>query len=65
MDLQEDATFSFPGIKNDVSIDVHNGRLTVSPESDISDNHKVRWLDMLFGKGGMESPRKSCQGLCL
>ncbi len=54
MDLQEDTTFSFPAIKNDVSIDVHNGRLTVSPESNISHN---RWLHMLFGKAGMKSSR--------
>ncbi|KAK7461872.1 hypothetical protein VKT23_008306 [Stygiomarasmius scandens] len=47
MDLHEDseknivtATFEFPGIKKeDVSIDVHNGRMTVSAESKISEEH--------------------------
>jgi len=47
MDLHEDseknivtATFEFPGIKKeDISIDVHNGRMTVSAESKISEEH--------------------------
>ncbi|THV05660.1 HSP20-like chaperone [Dendrothele bispora CBS 962.96] len=47
MDLHEDseknivtATFEFPGVKKeDVSIDVHNGRMTVSAESKISEEH--------------------------
>lgn len=47
MDLHEDpqknqvtATFELPGLKKeDVSIDVHNGRLTVSGESRMSSEH--------------------------
>ncbi|KAF5367136.1 hypothetical protein D9758_003873 [Tetrapyrgos nigripes] len=47
MDLHEDsernlvtAAFEFPGVKKeDVSIDVHNGRMTVSAESKISEEH--------------------------
>lgn len=47
MDLHEDpeknvvtATFELPGLKKeDVSIDVHNGRLTVSAESKVSNDH--------------------------
>ncbi|KAK0470282.1 HSP20-like chaperone [Desarmillaria tabescens] len=47
MDLHEDAstntvtaTFEFPGLsKDDISIDVHNGRLTVSAESKILEEH--------------------------
>ena len=47
MDLHEDneqnvvtATFELPGLKKeDVSIDVHNGRLTVSAESKQSSEH--------------------------
>lgn len=48
MDLHEDttantvtATFELPGIKKeDVQIDVHNGRLSVAAESKISDTHE-------------------------
>jgi len=48
MDLHEDpkantvtATFELPGIKKeDVQIDVHNGRLSVSAESKISTEHE-------------------------
>lgn len=48
MDLHEDAeknvvtaVFELPGIrKEDVSLDVHNGRLTVSAESKISEDHQ-------------------------
>ncbi|TFK26303.1 small heat shock protein [Coprinopsis marcescibilis] len=48
MDLHEDttnnvvtATFELPGLKKeDVGIDVHNGRLTVNAESTISSNHE-------------------------
>jgi len=48
MDLHEDttantvtATFELPGIrKEDVNIDVHNGRLTVAAESKISESHE-------------------------
>ncbi|KAJ3498996.1 hypothetical protein NMY22_g19549 [Coprinellus aureogranulatus] len=48
MDLHEDkeknlvtATFELPGIKKeDISIDMHNGRLTVSAESKVSSEHK-------------------------
>lgn len=47
MDLHEDAeknvvtaTFELPGLKKeDTSIDVHNGRLTVSAESKLSSEH--------------------------
>ena len=47
MDVREDAeknlvtaTFELPGLnKQDISIDVHNGRLTVSAESKISTEH--------------------------
>ncbi|KAK0204397.1 HSP20-like chaperone [Desarmillaria ectypa] len=47
MDLHENAstntvtaTFEFPGLsKNDISIDVHSGRLTVSAETKISEEH--------------------------
>jgi HSP20 family protein len=47
MDLHEDAeknlvtaTFELPGLKKeDISIDVHNGRLTVSAESKLSTEH--------------------------
>ncbi|RXW13332.1 hypothetical protein EST38_g12524 [Candolleomyces aberdarensis] len=47
MDLHEDAeknlvtaTFELPGLKKeDISIDVHNGRLTVSAESKLSAEH--------------------------
>lgn len=47
MDLHEDAeknlvtaTFELPGLKKeDISIDVHNGRLTVSAESKLSSEH--------------------------
>ncbi|RXW15175.1 hypothetical protein EST38_g10677 [Candolleomyces aberdarensis] len=47
MDLHEDAeknivtaTFELPGLKKeDISIDVHNGRLTVSAESKLSSDH--------------------------
>jgi HSP20 family protein len=47
MDLHEDpeknvvtATFELPGLKKeDVSLDVHNGRLTVSAESKVSNDH--------------------------
>ncbi|KAF8206199.1 HSP20-like chaperone [Mycena galopus ATCC 62051] len=48
MDLHEDAkantvtaTFELPGIKKeDVQIDVHNGRLSISAESKISETHE-------------------------
>ncbi len=48
MDLHEDAakntvtaTFELPGLKKeDVEIDVHDGRLTVSGESKISSEHE-------------------------
>ncbi|KAJ7695006.1 HSP20-like chaperone [Mycena olivaceomarginata] len=48
MDLHEDskantvtATFELPGVKKeDVQIDVHNGRLTVSAENKISENYE-------------------------
>ena len=48
MDLHEDAeknlvtaTFELPGMKKeDINIDVHNGRLTVSAESKISEEHE-------------------------
>ncbi|KAJ7641433.1 HSP20-like chaperone [Roridomyces roridus] len=48
MDLHEDATantvtatFELPGIKKeDVQIDVHNGRLSISAESTISEEHE-------------------------
>lgn len=48
MDLHENsdantvtATFEFPGLKKeDVSIDVHNGRMTVTGESKISSEHE-------------------------
>ncbi|KAJ7093123.1 HSP20-like chaperone [Mycena epipterygia] len=48
MDLHEDttantvtATFELPGIKKeDVQIDVHNGRLSVAAESKISETHE-------------------------
>ncbi|KAG7444732.1 HSP20-like chaperone [Guyanagaster necrorhizus] len=48
MDLHEDpstntvtATFEFPGLsKDEISIDVHDGRLTVSAESKISEEHE-------------------------
>ncbi|KAJ3521429.1 hypothetical protein NMY22_g12327 [Coprinellus aureogranulatus] len=48
MDLHEDAeknlvtaTFEFPGLKKeDVNIEVHDGRLTVSAESKVSSEHK-------------------------
>ncbi|EAU91906.1 small heat shock protein [Coprinopsis cinerea okayama7 len=48
MDLHEDteknlvtATFELPGLKKeDVSIDVHNGRLTVSAESKVSSDYE-------------------------
>jgi HSP20 family protein len=48
MDLHENsdknsvtATFEFPGLKKeDVTIDVHNGRLTVSGESKMSEEHE-------------------------
>lgn len=48
MDLHEDskantvtATFELPGIKKeDVEIDVHNGRLTISAENKISENYE-------------------------
>jgi HSP20 family protein len=48
MDLHEDttantvtATFELPGLrKEDVNIDVHNGRLTVAAESKISESHE-------------------------
>ncbi|KAK0444041.1 HSP20-like chaperone [Armillaria borealis] len=47
MDLRENAStntvtasFEFPGLsKDDISIDVHNGRMTVSAESKISEKH--------------------------
>ncbi|KAF8651056.1 hypothetical protein AX16_004919 [Volvariella volvacea WC 439] len=50
MDLHEDkeknvvtATFEFPGLnKEDVQIDVHNGRLTVSGESKISSEREEK-----------------------
>ncbi|KAK0494046.1 HSP20-like chaperone [Armillaria luteobubalina] len=35
------ASFEFPGLsKDDISIDVHNGRMTVSAESRISEEHE-------------------------
>ena len=48
MDLHEDAeknlvtaSFELPGLKKeDVQIDVHDGRLTISGESKISEEHK-------------------------
>ncbi|KAK0193360.1 hypothetical protein F5146DRAFT_1030276 [Armillaria mellea] len=48
MDLRENAStntvtasFEFPGLsKDDISIDVHNGRMTVSAESRISEEHE-------------------------
>lgn len=48
MDLHEDqeknlvtATFELPGLKKeDVNIDMHNGRLTVSAESSMSSEHE-------------------------
>ncbi|KIY45299.1 HSP20-like chaperone [Fistulina hepatica ATCC 64428] len=48
MDLHEDreknvvtATFEFPGVtKEDINIDVHNGRLTVSTETKVSEEHE-------------------------
>lgn len=48
MDLHEDkdnntvtATFELPGLrKEDVNMEVHNGRLTVSGESKISNEHE-------------------------
>ncbi|KAK0214086.1 HSP20-like chaperone [Armillaria fumosa] len=48
MDLRENAStntvtasFEFPGLsKDDISIDVHNGRMTVSAESKISEEHE-------------------------
>lgn len=48
MDLHEDseknlvtAVFELPGVKKeDVSLDVHNGRLTVAAESKISEEHQ-------------------------
>jgi HSP20 family protein len=48
MDLHEDpnantvtATFELPGIKKeDVQIDVHNGRLSISAESKMSETHE-------------------------
>lgn len=48
MDLHEDAeknlvtaTFELPGLKKeDVNIEVHDGRLTVSAESKISEEHE-------------------------
>jgi len=48
MDLHEDkgqnivtATFEFPGVaKEDVNIDIHNGRLTVSVETKQSEAHE-------------------------
>ncbi|KAK7034735.1 hypothetical protein VNI00_012142 [Paramarasmius palmivorus] len=49
MDLYEDAknnvvtaTFELPGLKKeDVQIDVHNGRLTITGESKISEEHET------------------------
>lgn len=49
MDLRENASantvtasFEFPGLsKDDISIDVHNGRMTVSAESKISEEHET------------------------
>ncbi len=48
MDLHEDkeknlvtANFEFPGVKKeDVQIDLHNGRLTVSAETKLSEEHE-------------------------
>ncbi|KIK61000.1 hypothetical protein GYMLUDRAFT_199764 [Collybiopsis luxurians FD-317 M1] len=48
MDLHEDkeknlvtATFEFPGVKKeDVQIDMHNGRLTVAAETKLSQDHE-------------------------
>ncbi|KAJ3883940.1 HSP20-like chaperone [Lentinula edodes] len=48
MDLHEDkeknlvtATFEFPGVKKeDVQVDVHNGRLTVAAETKLSDDRE-------------------------
>jgi HSP20 family protein len=48
MDLHENAesntvtaTFEFPGLKKeDISIDVHNGRMTISAESKVSSEHE-------------------------
>jgi HSP20 family protein len=48
MDLHENvdsntvtATFEFPGMnKEDINIDIHNGRLTVSAENKISSEHE-------------------------
>ncbi|TFK36510.1 HSP20-like chaperone [Crucibulum laeve] len=50
MDLHEDteknlvtATFEFPGVrKEDVQLDVHNGRLVVSAENKLSEEHEER-----------------------
>ncbi|TFK27776.1 HSP20-like chaperone [Coprinopsis marcescibilis] len=61
MDLHEDATnnlvtatFELPGLKKeDVSIDVHNGRLTVTAENTISSDHDERGYavrERRFGK---------------
>ncbi|KAJ7166488.1 HSP20-like chaperone [Mycena crocata] len=63
MDLHEDtkantvtATFELPGIKKeDVQIDVHNGRLTVAAESKISETHEQDGYairERRFGKFG-------------
>ena len=49
MDLHEDAknnvvtaTFELPGLKKeDVQIDVHNGRLTITGESKVSEEHET------------------------
>jgi HSP20 family protein len=48
MDLHENAesntvtaTFEFPGLKKeDISIDIHNGRMTISAENKISSEHE-------------------------
>jgi HSP20 family protein len=48
MDLHEDsdentvtATFELPGVKKeDVNLDVHNGRLTISGETKMSEEHE-------------------------
>lgn len=48
MDLHEDkeknlvtATFEFPGVKKEeIQLDMHNGRLTVSAETKVSEEHE-------------------------
>ena len=59
MDLHEDAeknlvtaTFEFPGVKKeDVTIDFHNGRLTVGAETKISERREAEQICRRGGEG--------------